>query len=113
MRKQKIKAKQTKQGRTDAEVTYTTINRELALLRAMFNVLIKAGKAAKNPVSLVTLFEEVEKERILSYEEEIKIIQAVEESDKRYHHLKDMIIIALNTAMRQGEILKWKRTGLI
>ena len=56
-RKEEIKAKQIATGRTEKEVTYTSINRELALLRSMFNVLIKAGKAKKNPVSLVTLFE--------------------------------------------------------
>lgn len=50
--------------RNEDEVTYTTINRELALMRAMFNVLIKAGKATKNPVSMVTFFEEIEKEQI-------------------------------------------------
>jgi len=108
-RKELIKAKQTKQGRTDAEVTYTSINRELALLRAMFNVLIKAGKATKNPVSLVTLFEEIEKERILTYEEEIKILEEIDKADKRYKHLKDVVIISLNTAMRQGEILAMKK----
>ena len=47
--KEEIKAKQMDRGRTEAEVTYTSINRELALLRAMFNVLIKAGKARKTP----------------------------------------------------------------
>ena len=47
-------------------MVYTTINRELALMRALFNTLIKAGKATKNPVSLVKLFQEAEKERILS-----------------------------------------------
>ena len=50
-----------KRGRTEEEVTYTSINRELTLLRAMFNVLIKAGRAKKNPVSLVTFFEMVVK----------------------------------------------------
>lgn len=107
-RKSQIKKFQMRRGRTEDEVTYTTINRELSLLRAMFNVLIKAGKATKNPVSLVTLFEEIEKERILTHDEEVKIIQEIEKADCRYHHLKDIIIISLNTGMRQGEILALK-----
>jgi integrase len=111
-RKEQIKEKQLKQGRDVTEITYTTINRELALLRAMFNVLIKANKAVKNPVSLVTLFEEVERERILSYEEENKIFQAIEDADKRYYHLKDMITVALHTAMREGEIFSMRKSWI-
>lgn len=108
-RKNQIKSKQLKQGRAEDEVTYTSINRELAFMRSMFNVLIKAGKCSKNPVSLVTFFEEIQKERILTLEEEKRILSALEKADKRYNHLKDMLTIALNTAMRQGEILSMEK----
>lgn len=111
-RKGQIKAKQMDRGRTEKEVTYTSINRELAFLRSMFNVLIKAGKAKKNPVSLVTFFEEIQKERVLTYEEGDKIVSTIEKSDKRYKHLKDMVKIALNTGMRQGEILAMKKNWI-
>ena len=111
-RKEQIKAKQMDGGRTEAEVTYTSINRELALLRSMFNVLIKASKARKNPVSLVTLFEEIQKERILTYDEEDQIVEAIEKSDKRYDHLKNMVVIALNTGMREGEILNMEKSWI-
>ena len=104
-RKGEIRERQLKQGRTESELTFTTINRELALMRKMFNVLIQAGKATKNPVSLVTLFDEVERERVLTLEEEDKIIAAIEQCDRRYHHLKPMVQIALGTGMREGEIL--------
>jgi len=60
----------------------------------------------------VTFFEEVQKERILTQEEEDKIIAEIEKSDKRYHHLKDMVTIALNTGMRQGEILAMKKSWI-
>lgn len=111
-RKAEIKTKQLKQGRTEDELTYTTINRELALLRKMYNVLIDAGKANRNPVSLVTLFDEVERDRILTLEEEDKIIATIEQCDRRYHHLKDMVIIALNTGMREGEILSMEKNWI-
>jgi integrase len=104
-RKQQIKTKQTKQGRAEHEITYTTINRELALMRTMFNVLITAGKIHKNPVSLVTFFEEIQKDRILTPHKQLKILAVIDESGKRYWHLKDIVIIALNSAMRLGEIL--------
>jgi site-specific recombinase XerD len=69
-RKEQIRKKQLKQGRNETEITYTSINRELAFLRSMFNVLIKSGKARTNPVRLVKFFEEVQKERVLTPEEE-------------------------------------------
>lgn len=108
-RKEDIKARQMKRGREEPQVTYTCINRELAFLRSMFNVLILARKASKNPVSLIKLFKEVQKERILTLEEEDKIFSELEKADKRYIHLKDMIIIALNTAMREGEIMAMEK----
>jgi len=110
MRKKSIQKKQISGGRDISEVTYTSINRELALMRSMFNVLIKAGKARKNPVSLVTLFEEVEKDRVLSVAEVEKIFHTIEISDIRYHHLKDILVIGLNTAARMGEIMAMKRS---
>jgi integrase len=78
----------------------------------MFNVLIKAGKATKNPASFVHFFEEVQKERILTPAEEEKIVEEIEKSDKRYAQLKDMITVALNTGMRQGEILAMKKSWI-
>ena len=50
-RKNQIQKKQLAAGRSEQELSFTTINRELALVRKMFNVLIKAGKAAKNPAN--------------------------------------------------------------
>jgi integrase len=111
-RKEQIRKKQLKQGRNETEVTYTSINRELAFLRSMFNVLIKSGKARTNPVTLVKFFEEVQKERVLTPEEESTLFQTIEKADVRYHHLKDIVTVALNTAMRQGEILKMMKSWI-
>ena len=41
-----------------------------------------------------------------------KILLAIEKADSRYRHLKDMTIKALNTAMRQGEILSMEKNEL-
>jgi len=112
LRKEAIREKQLKQGRDESEITYTSINRELALMRSMYNVLIKAGKARKNPISLVTLFEEIQKERVLSVFEVEKILQEIENADVRYHHLKHILVIGLNTAMRMGEILNMKKSWI-
>lgn len=113
-RKEQIRTKQMgKGGRLERECSFTSINRELALLRSMFNQLIKASKARKNPVQLVKMFEEVQKERILTPEEQAAILKAIDESDKRYHHLKDIVLFCLNTAARIGEILAIEKSWIL
>lgn len=120
-RKAEIEAYQLDRGRDPEEITYSTINRELALMRKMFNEMIKDKyiNVKMNPVALVNGFEEVEKERILTPDEVTKIIAEIEKADKRYKHLKDIIIVGLNTAMRMGEILYMEKgwidikTGII
>jgi integrase len=107
IRKAEIKAYQLDRGRETEEISYTTINRELALMRKMFNEMIKDKyiNVKMNPVSLVDGFEEIEKERILTPDEVNKILAEIEKADRRYKHIKDIIIVGLNTAMRMGEIL--------
>ena len=60
-------------------------------------------------VRYFNFFEEIQKERILTYEEEDKIIKAIEASDRMYQRLRQMVRIALHTGMRQGEILGMKK----
>jgi len=105
-RKKQIKRKQMEEGgRSESECSFSSINRELALMRKMFNELIKEQKAINNPIRFVDFFEEVPKERILTPEEQEAILNTIDQLDKRYHHMKDIILIGLNTAMRIGEIL--------
>jgi integrase len=81
-------------------VTEATINRELACLKHMFTMAIKWGKAINNPVKEVKLFREPERRlRWLSEEECDKLISA------SLGHVSSIIITALNTGMRLGEIL--------
>ncbi len=85
-----------------------TINRELGCLRHMFNMAIKWKKAQVNPVRDVKFLKEPkEKDRILTKEEEAKLLEAVRTGHKA-KHLEPIIITALNTGMRKGEILNLK-----
>ena len=87
----------------------TSVNRELQLMRAMFNVASREGWIIKSPFvtghSLISVADEHKRERILSREEEMRLLAAC---TGRREHLRPIIICALDTGMRHGEILKLK-----
>jgi integrase len=76
----------------------------------MFNLAIDWGYAKDNPVRRVKLFSEKDnlKERILTDDEEEKLLEA------STSHLRPIILTALHTGMRRGEILglKWHQVDL-
>ena len=79
-------------------------------MRKIFNIAIDWGYASFNPVSKVKFFSEKEnlRERFLTEEEEPRLLRAA------FLHLKHMIIVALYTGMRKGEVfgLKWQNVDL-
>ncbi|MGE5445136.1 MAG: tyrosine-type recombinase/integrase, partial [Ignavibacteriales bacterium] len=83
-----------------------TIRRELCVVKALFNQAKKWKKFfGENPVSQAGMPEvHNQRERVLTPEEENRLIDASPEP------LKCVIVIALNTGMRLGEILglKWE-----
>ena len=93
-----------------------TVNRELELLRAMLNFAIQNEWLIRNPFTLakglISKAAEVERDRILSFDEEERLLDAC--IGKRAH-LRPLIICALDTAMRRGEMFKmvWKDVDLI
>jgi integrase len=86
-----------------------TINRELSLLRTMLNFALQNEWIIKNPFILskgvISMSAEVERDRILSFNEEKRLLAVCH---GRRFHLKALLICALDTAMRRGEILKMK-----
>ena len=86
------------------EVSPATVNRAMAVLKSMFNRAIEWGKAKNNPCKAVKLFKEsAPRLRFLEKEEIEKLLANCSK------HLKPIVIVALNTGMRKGEILglKW------
>jgi integrase len=88
------------------EVCPSTVNRELALLKHMFNVAERWSlHRGSNPVRLVKFLREDNlKFQTLSEEEERALLAECPS------YLQDMIVFAVNTGLRSGEIfnLKWE-----
>lgn len=94
----------TKQG---GQRTISTVNRELSLLRRVFNVAKRNRWVINNPFndggSLISPGDERHRERIVTREEEEKLLAAC---TGRRAHLRPIIVCAIDTGMRRGEIFK-------
>lgn len=95
----------TRRGQTRS---LSSVNRELQLLRHVFTLALRDGTTRTHPMKgKVKLFREDNKiERYLTDEEEARLLDACQ---GRYEHLRPIIVTALYTGMRRGEIfsLKW------
>jgi len=102
---ERFKTERLKEGISKARV-----NRNLALLKKMFNLAIDWGYLKESPARKVRLFSEKDnlKERILTAEEEERLLEASSE------HLRPILITALHSGMRRGEILslEWHQVDL-
>lgn len=93
------------------ERALATVNRELAYVRRAFEIAKQQGWIEKNPFTqgngLISLASETKRERILSRDEEKRLLSVCV---GRCAHLKPILICAIDSGMRMGEIykLKWK-----
>lgn len=87
----------------EGNVKHSTVNREIACLKCIFNWAIKNQKATVNPMKQVRLFKEDNtRTRYLSKEEIEKLVEA--STDR----IKPIVIAALTTGMRRSELLNLK-----
>lgn len=91
-----------------------TVYQELALLRRMFNVAIKEWEWCKdNPVSRLSfsLGNRNARDRWLTMEEEKSLLEKATNPD----WLRSLLIVALHTGMRRGEILdlRWQNVDML
>ena len=88
-----------------------SVNRELSILRTILNFAVQNDWLLKNPFiscqGIIAISAEVERDRVLSFEEESRLLAVCTGPRK---HLKSLLICALDTAMRRGEMFKmcWK-----
>lgn len=88
----------------------STVNRTLEVLRNMLNKAVRKGWLLVNPFNtgerpLISSADEVKRKRLCSFEEETKLYEQC--VDKR-EHLRAIIMCALDTAMRAGEVFTLK-----
>lgn len=89
-------------------ITNATVNREIEILRKMFNIAIDNGWIDKNPCSsrkVHKLREDNKKERFLLPHEEARLL---EKCTGEFAYMYSIIICALHSGMRKGEILSLK-----
>lgn len=97
------------------ERTIASVNRELEALRAVFNFAKQQGWLIVSPFErrkgIISKSDENRRDRIISADEEARMLEAC---TGRREHLRPILIAALDTAMRRGEILKlrWQDVNL-
>lgn len=88
-----------------AEVSAATINREVSFLKTLFNKAVEWGRLEMSPALKVKKLREPNyKERILTQDEAGILL------DMASPQVKPVLVLALNTGMRRGEILglRWE-----
>ncbi len=90
-----------KSARLAQGVKASTVNRCLSILRRMLNLAVEWEYLDKAKIPNIKLFPEKDNimERILTWEEEPKLLEECPD------YLRPILIVALNTGMRLGEIL--------
>ena len=90
------------------QVQESTINREIVCMKHIYTKAIEWGYVSDNPVKKVKLFNEKHRQRLrwLEWDEIKKLLDAC------YDKIKPIVLTAIATGMRQGEILKLKWSNI-
>jgi len=105
-----VQIEQYKSARLEGGASPATINRDLDTLRNMLRQAVRWGYLVSNPAAEVSRLEEhSEKDWILSPEEEKRLLETCESRRQRKKYLKDLVLFALYSGMRQAEIFNLKK----
>lgn len=78
-----------------------TINRAVVVLKAVYNKAVRDGLLMVNPASKVKLLKvNNELVRYLTSDQEVRLLECLEE------RFKPIVIVGINTGLRQGELLR-------
>ncbi len=104
IRRSRERRKYAKDGRL---VTPAALNRDLAVLRILFNLAIRSNKARRNPMLGVKMLpEENLRMRVLSLEEQAAYLSAASQP------LRDVATLILETGMRPGEVSHLRKENI-
>jgi len=97
-----------------AQVSAGTVIRELAYLSSIINIARREwGIHVPNPVQLVRKPSSPEgRNRILASDEKLALLAALSPTDRRNTWVKPIVELALETAMRRGELLSLRWTNV-
>ena len=105
-RKKEIKAMPKNRGKEERDVSFASINRELALIKHLYKKANQWGIIDRNPVPGVKMFPEKMRERYLKKYEINALLKACEGSKNK--SLKLIVTTAIYTGGRINEILNIK-----
>jgi integrase len=90
-------------GDDQKTLSETTINRDVEVIRHILFWAADEGIIAANPIARIRMVRERGKRRpVMSVAEEMKLLEACSK------HLRQIVIMALDTGMRRGELLNQK-----
>ena len=96
----------------DRERSPATVNRELQVLSKVFSLAYDNGLVETNPMRRVHKLREAPgRERYLTDDEEKRLFEVL---SGRRAHVRPIVVVALQTGMRQGEVLglRWEHVDL-
>jgi len=89
------------------ERSIAAVNRELETFRALFRFAVREGYVDRTPFDdgevVIKKHHEQKRERVMSFEEETRLLNAC---TGRYQHLRALIILAVDTGLRRGELFQ-------
>jgi integrase len=93
--------------RRGTQRTIASVNRELELMRAVMRFASRQGYIHRSPFEtgapVISKADEARRERVLTHDEETRLLAAC---TGRRSHLRALLVCALDTAMRRGELFK-------
>lgn len=96
---------------TARTVSPSTVNRDLATLSALFSTAVRHSKIKENPMQMVKKFPEPEpRTRFLTPDEKERLLRELESGENR--QMQDIVLIALLTGWRKGQILGIQKADL-
>jgi integrase len=93
-------------GRRATEVSAASVNRELALLKAVFNAAMRDRLVFENPIRAIKFFQERPRVRFLTEEEEPRLRTEIGEDSWR------LVELAIHVGFRQGEQFRLRWTDV-